>query len=486
MSQKSIIITSILLALLPLLAALRVSAQQPVGLKISEIKLGGGDEPKEFVEIFNNSQAVISLEGLRLEYAKTSFNSAYCQATDWKSNANPASQVTTKILSGDVQAYSFAVVEISLTDNSSGSLRLSKADESQVTKYDLVGWGEASPCFETAPASLPATGKSIKRTFDNTGNLIVANEPNNSQEFTTSDTPLPGDDQCLIDDCYGEITEDTSSYEKILITELLPDPASPKIDTQDEFIELFNPNDEPVSLDQYVLYSSSQSTTYKYIIQGIVLNPGEYIALYSSITHLTLVNSTGRSWITAPDSTLLDETDWYSDNVGSDQAWAVFDGIWKVTDVPTPNAPNQLAIEDELASISTALQPCPAGKFRNPQTGRCKNIVVASAAKPCKANQVRNTETNRCRNIATVASAKACNPGYVRNIDTNRCRKVASPTVKPVSTIDQKTNKINYLIIMASSGILISYAIYEYRHDIRNLYLRISQRIKGENKEVVQ
>lgn len=488
MSRKSIITISILLALLPLLAALRVSAEDSTwGLKISEIKLGGGNEPKEFIEIFNDTDSGIDLNYVRIEYAKAGFNPTYCRSLDWKSHANPSSQVTTKILNGNIAAHSFAVIELSLTDNSSGSLRLSKNNGIEVTNYDLVGWGESSPCFEVAPANTPASGKSIKRSFDSQGKLNVASPANNSEEFTLSDVPLPGDDQCLMTDCYADDAEEVLSYSEVKITELLPDPASPKIDTQDEFIELFNPNTEPINLENYVLYTSSQSTTYKYVIQDIILKPGEYRALFSSTTHLTLVNSTGRAWITAPDGTLLDETDWYSDDVGSDQSWALFENGWKVSTTATPNAPNQFSEEDELAIISTAIQPCPEGKFRNPDSGRCKNIVIAAAAKPCKTNQVRNLETNRCRNIATVASVKPCNPGYERNIDTNRCRKVASSAAKSFGTsIDQKTNTINYLIIITLSGIMIIYAIYEYRQDLKNLYFRISQRIKGDNKEMVQ
>lgn len=73
------------------------------------------------------------------------------------------------------------------------------------------------------------------------------------------------------------------------------------------------------------------------------------------------------------------------------------------------------------------LPACPAGKYRNPETNRCRNIESDTGLKPCAADQIRNPETNRCRSIfASDSGLTPCKPGQTRNPDTNRCRSNAS------------------------------------------------------------
>ena len=186
-------------------------------------------------------------------------------------------------------------------------------------------------------------------------------------------------------------------------------------------------------------------------------------------------------------------------------SWSLFDDGWKMTESSTPDAENVYVITSEsnvTESTTPSLSPCPAGKFRNPATNRCKNIDSSSSAlQPCasdqyrspdtnrcrklsststalvacKLGQERNSETNRCRKIVSASSAlKPCQPGYERNPDTNRCRKSSakpsnalteSAAINPIS---MSSRIVTLLIFLA-----IAYGLFEYRTDISNFISRL-------------
>lgn len=105
-----------------------------------------------------------------------------------------------------------------------------------------------------------------------------------------------------------------------------------------------------------------------------------------------------------------------------------------ISNHPTPNAsniesdtvPQQNTVTSESPDSPSA---CPEGKYRNPDTNRCKNIETASSElAPCSSDQIRSPDTNRCKkiNTATGSSLTPCQPDQVRNTSTNRCKKISS------------------------------------------------------------
>src|SRR5690606_10346211 len=129
--------------------------------------------------------------------------------------------------------------------------------------------------------------------------------------------------------------------------------------------------------------------------------------------------------------------------------------------------------------------PCKPGQERNPATNRCRNITAASSSRTaCDAGQERNPETNRCRKIAEPAVQAPCKEGYERNTDTNRCRKITAVKGVATNTPSKSNNRtaVNYLIIGGVSAMVLGYAAYEYRQDIRNTYSRFKNRNKRVKK----
>ena len=484
-------------------------------LLITEIKLGGGNDPKEFVEIFNDTSSPIDLSSYVIEYAKAGFSSSSCSAFNWKAVASPSTLVNTKTLTGTLAPAAFATVEISMNDNAAGAVHL--VNTGSMVELDRVGWDEAAPCFRDSPAILPANGQSLKRAFDQPGSPVVSSPDSNSADFSVNDSPSPGSEPCLPNDCGPVIPEDDPEPIEVLeveITELLPDPASPKLDSQDEYIELHNPNDFPVDLSGYTLHSGSMSSASEFDLNGVTLLANEYRAFYSSLTGLGLVNgSSGQAWLVSSHFVRVSETPWYPAAMGEDKVWALIDGTWQVSDVLSPGVANPLPEPAEQSPVEATPSaedeepaPCPAGKFRNPATNRCKTIEEPDEPAACGPGQERNPETNRCRKIVTQTAALApcaegqernpetsrcrkitaettsladCQVGYERNPETNRCRKITA--VKGATTAVTETatrSKLNYWLICGVSLLVFTYAVYEYRNDLSGAYIKIKSSIR--------
>src|SRR5690606_33923349 len=107
----------------------------------------------------------------------------------------------------------------------------------------------------------------------------------------------------------------------------------------------------PVDLEEYVLETGMQYS-YRFTLPNLSIGPGEYLALYSLDTNLTLSNSEGRARLLDPAGDVLFEVPVYQD-AKPDTAWAIIGEVWQWTTQPTPGESN-VAAEDngESASLS--------------------------------------------------------------------------------------------------------------------------------------
>jgi hypothetical protein len=283
-----------------------------------------------------------------------------------------------------------------------------------------------------------------------------------------------------LEDCEMIPLEDSVLF----ITELLAN--APSADGGKEFIEIYNPNEKTVDLKGYVL-QVGPSFTKEYVINSGQIKPKEYIVFSDTESKIVLPNTSGvQLRIVAPAGNIVSQTPAYS-NAGDDVSWALVEDQWIYTNQITPASPNQPYVEpavDEVIGTTTILAPCPAGKFRNPSTNRCKTIETAvSALKPCDEDEYRNPETNRCRKVAVASALSACPEGQERNPETNRCRKVSVlgastdelPTITDVA-VENTSGQINWPVILVALFGTFGYIIYEWRSELRQKinFLRLS------------
>lgn len=495
------------------LVPLHSRAEPVFNVVINEIQTGGsgtGTTSQEFIELYNPTDTDVDVTGWKVEYITAS-------------GATVKSLVT---LQGVLMSNGFALLATpefggsadflfgASLSGTAGHVRLLNAAGQVI---DLVGWGAAIQA-ETSAVAAPHGGAAIVRKTDTNGQPIDTDD--NSQDFIATDTPTPqgGSMYELVDVCINidgvqltvpvgyEIDSDGNCYESqppipycasVELSEIMANPVGD--DSGREYIEIHNPTDETISLVGCNLRVGSKA----YALVGSLV-PGGYKALYSTQTALQLTNtggtvvlvlSTGEQAVSYP-------------ALGDDETWASINGRWQLSSIATPDAANKVSTNVEIVGStepSTAqVEPCPAGKFRNPLTNRCKNIASATGKRtPCKPGQTRNPDTNRCRNIAlTAALLTPCKVGYERNMATNRCRKIGATTneltpCKEGQTRSPDTNRCrktiqkavladssdqpaskstNLRIIFIVGALVIGYALYEYRKEFVGVALKFRKR----------
>lgn len=512
---------SVVIVLCTLLPFTSVAAQPSPNLVITQLSTGSSTSAyDEVIELYNNSNAPVNITGWSLEYT----------------TANNTSLRTIIELEGLVEASSFIVIAsstVSLPDKQSadyvyetnnksipesgGHIRLLRPNTVDIVlpkiEVDRLGWG-AAIAAETSAAPALASNRSdvlhrctFETSFVDTDNNALdfrssqlslrsleplcdpETEPEPEEPSEEEDPPAEEPEAPYIPNCDG-----------LLFSEFLPNPAG--ADSGSEFIELYNPTDEDIDLKDCSFELSG--TTQQYIFTESVISAKTYAAFSDTVTDITLPNTAGGTVLLVQGDVEIGSQSYLGalkDNI----AWALIDGAWQQTAQPTPNEPNRLPLEDETGGeVIEEVEPCPEGKYRNPETNRCRNIVstassliacslgqernpatnrcraISSAASglvPCSEDQERNPETNRCRSILSASSVLSeCPEGQERNPSTNRCRRVVTDTIeRQVDPVKQKEPNFG-IAIGGLSAATVGYGAFEYRKDVFNLWRKLRKR----------
>lgn len=264
------------------------------------------------------------------------------------------------------------------------------------------------------------------------------------------------------------------------LTEILPNAAGS--DTGNEFIEIYNPTNQTVDLSLYSVKTGVDSDkSYAFPI-GSTIGPSEYRSFSDSLMKFTLLNTSSRVVLTAVSDQTLGDTGVY-ESPGDGQSWALIDGAWQYTNQPTPGAANKASLYVEAepdATDTTVAAPCPAGKYRHPETGRCRAVATTTLT-PCKDNQYRSEETNRCRTIVAASAVKPCKDNQYRSEATGRCRNLPVAGVPDAAFAVQTIKDTGMVFVgwwaLGGVGLLaIGYGVWEWHRDIALVFQRFFRR----------
>ncbi len=347
----------------------------PENLLIVEVQTGSTESAREeFIELHNSNDTEIDLTGWLLQY-KSATGENWTTRSELSGIVEPRGRYLISTEDYLVEA-TLDVMSHGLA-KTAGHVRLlqpSPEEDGEDTIHDVLGWGgDADSAEGDLPAVAPEAGQSLKRVVDEDGHFIDTNV--NQDDFKTSETPTPVSDRKplstrVVDEPLVEeisdkepahkepasnkelageeanneqgqvaaLVSEPKFYAKITITELFIDPSSPKTDADDEFIELFNPGNETVQLEGYVIQTGSTFSR-SFAIPNLEIRSGQYLPLYSVDTGLPLANSGSQARILDPNGVELFKTAAY-DRARPDTAWALVAGTWQWTASPTPAAPN--------------------------------------------------------------------------------------------------------------------------------------------------
>lgn len=424
-----------------------VSADDSTSVLISEILTGTSTGAgQEFVELYNPTPTAINLSGWKIEYkSATSTN----MPSNWNKKADLSGQI-------DAQSYYLVAPKSNYPDSDSewsstlatsgGHIRLVDGTGKVI---DLLGYGNAnSP--EGSAAIAPAPGQSIERlpgktdpysgnaqdTNDNAKDFLIRVDPEPQNSKSEIEPRIVVDQDPTPEDPVSDENASFNSSPALLITELFIDPESPLTDADDEFIEIFNPNDFEINYEGYVLKGGSNFKSSFTLPAGIV-SPKGYVAFTSAQTGIPLTNSGGAVQLFDPEQKLIDQTLAYQ-NAKPGQSWSLDNGSWGWSLIPTKAAQNVITLPSALASSSTVKK---TSKQASPKSAKVKAPAKAkkTATKSSKAKAAKDSKKGKSEPV-----------------------KVAAAKIKPASWL---------LITLAI--FTMCYAIYEFRHDISNSYKKL-------------
>lgn len=476
----------------------------------------GNVSQKRLVEIYNNSDLPVDVTGWCLYHSSASeiSNDTLACLTDENLALHYVLPARSYLLFGNdplesetKMSFDFEI-EKGLGSASGGHVFLKNSD----VEIDRLGWGEATkPEGVAVPLGVD---KVLQRQQDELGNYIDTDD--NSMDFADStirevyqtgalmevvdvcvningiQVLLPSgfeineDEECAEapaagEYCIGECVEDEpKETPPLILNELLPNASG--TDDGNEFIEIYNPNEEDVSLDDYSLQIGASFERNYDFSNGEIISAGSYRVFYNNQIRFTLLNASSGVRLIHGDETI--DQIIYS-NPPEGQSWALVDGIWQYTNRPTPNSANLSSVLAMKTTVDdNTLATCAEGYYRNPTTNRCNKIPVATTLEPCQEGYYRNPETNRCKKIKAEAVLEPCPEGQERNPETNRCRKIVQTSIPvaeyaPKETATQANNNWILWLSLGGVGLLaIGYAIWEWRREIVKLSARIISSFK--------
>lgn len=336
----------------------------PSGLALAEVKITGS----EFVMLLNNSGSTITDLSKYWLYV---FNNVNPLAPGVSSSTQQLPTVSlaagqTVLLSANGGATCGAAVsgKLSISLNDSGGF-LEVVQTSLVggvvvqTAGDAVSWTTGSNSTDMI-SSVP-TSTATKETYVAYRYQNGSPPPNYKWQAANIDTSnpcqltvsaaqidisiisplLPGDPPPISFANDSELTGSSANggLKAPVINELLPNPAEPQTDSEDEFIEIYNSNDVAFDLNGYKLQTGITSLRSYTFPAGTMLPAKSFTAFYSADTNLSLSNSGSQAKLLDPSGNVVSQSDSYS-SAAEGQSWALANGKWNWTKTVTPNQTN--------------------------------------------------------------------------------------------------------------------------------------------------
>ncbi len=227
------------------------------------------------------------------------------------------------------------------------------------------------------------------------------------------------------------------------LSELLPNPAAPAADANDEFIELYNPNNVIFDLSGFSLETGTAVKHAYMFPPGTILPASGFVAFFSRVTKLALANNGGRATLLDPFGSVLATSDPYG-IAAAGQSWILANGSWQWSSAATPNAANEITPVSATSSKSMVA---------NAPTKKIAAKAVISPRAAVKAAKI------------TKAAAKTRT--------TKTPTSLANTQVTPQTGTGSTPSVLHPGVLAVVAVIAVVYGGYEYRHDLANKFYQL-------------
>lgn len=419
-----------------------------------------------------------------------------------------------------------------MAPNTHATIELAGGVEVSNSSYVSTGWSTPKPFsvgrlvsltvkskssgYKTDVYSLKTTGTSGAYVYNDFWRRTALTTPSYSATLSAFNVATP---QVYDDGLYLAPNSTTVQVDEIYpyASDCTPDDKNPLCG---DYIKLYVGSLEAENLVDFVVRTgsslSSRTSSNTFYLADYEPQNG-YITIMTNADgeKVSLTNSGGYVWLEdVYEGQIYSNTmTEYQSATSNYQGWSLArddNNLWQWTLTPQPGAPNRISLL-EVTGDTTA---CPAGKYLNPETGRCRTIEEAvNALSACAEGEYRNPTTNRCRKIVaagdslvscgegqernpltnrcrSIASAVAellpCDEGYERNPATNRCRKVMGTAIgagKPVAQSakmpdsDPTMNAWGWALVAVAVSGVVGYGVYEWRNEVAGALRKVVARL---------
>lgn len=233
-----------------------VSQQSPEKILITEIQITGGPGKTEydFIELYNPNNYQINLNGYRL-VKRTKTGTDDTGIKSWTTDVFiPANSYYLWANSGytDISVTPDVTTSAAVSDDNGVAIRFGA--ENTGTIIDGVGWGNAQNTFIEGQvfSANPGDNQSIQRKFQS-GAYIDTGD--NAQDFEIQNCPNPKSQSQTCQQ--PQAPTESAGANHIVISEIYPDKTSNNFD----FVELYNPTDSVIDLDNHSLRIIKEEAT---------------------------------------------------------------------------------------------------------------------------------------------------------------------------------------------------------------------------------
>lgn len=311
--------------------AFSVSAVSPGDILISKVQITGGTglTSHDFITLYNRSDAVIDLNGMRL-VKRTKTGTSDTTIKSWNTETLVQAGASYTWANIDIASQINADTNSSQTISNDNGIALREGAEDSGAILDSVAWGSATNIFvEGAVFPInPAGGQYLQR-INNT------DTENNAEDFEI----YPPIEETETTETPANETVPAATGKDIIINELFVNPK--ELDghvAQGEFIELYNKGAERAALDDWrieigdIVYELPRGTT---------LTPGGFTTI-RDIKNIPLPNSGASVKLFAPNRSTPSQTITYK-QAPDGFSYANFAAAWRWTAIATPDKANILA-----------------------------------------------------------------------------------------------------------------------------------------------
>lgn len=272
--------------LVNLLIVLSMSLPLSENVVISQVYGGGGNSGavfrNDFVELYNRGNSTVNLSGWAIQYASPAGSS--WQKTDLTGTIAPGQYFLIQQASGGSngeplpKADAAGTISMAATagkvvlTNNNASIASGVVCPSGALIVDLVGYGGNANCFEGAGPA-PAIGSSMAAVRADGG---CKETDNNSSDFTSS-TVKPRNSSSPASACGSSTDPSPLPPGAVVVSQIFAAGGNSGASFRNDFVELFNRSDAPVSLAGWSLqYATASGGSWQKVDLNASLAAGQY------------------------------------------------------------------------------------------------------------------------------------------------------------------------------------------------------------------